>query len=109
MYFQLVERYDQEVKARAACEQLAVSLQSKIDTSASVLNGGGSSSKNSSNNNNSSIESRSRTNANVGGRKPTAKNLPTTIENLASNDSNSVSGLLDLLHNQLGPRTISDF
>ena len=118
MYFQLVERYDQEVKARAACEQLAVSLQSKIDTLAPVLNGGSSNSKKSSNN--SSTESRSRTNANVGGRKPTAKNLPTTIENLASNDSNTVSGLLQLLHNgkrsppsrpdgELGPRTISDF
>ena len=110
MYFQLVERYDQEVKARAACEQLAVSLQSKIDTLASVLNGGGSSgSSNKRSSNNSSTESRSRTNANT-----------TTIENLASNDSNSVSGLLQLLHNgkrsplsrpdgELGPRTISDF
>ena len=120
MYFQLVKRYDQEVKARAACEQLAVSLQSKIDTLASVLNGSGSSRSSNKSSSNSSTESRSRTNANVGGRKPTAKNLPTTTENLASNDSNSVSGLLQLLHNgkrsppsrsdgELGPRAISDF
>ena len=109
MYFQLVERYDQEVKARAACEQLAESLQGKIDTLASVLNGSGSSRSSNKSSSNSSTESRSRTNANT-----------TTIENLASNDSNSVSGLLQLLHNgkrsplsrpdgELGPRTISDF
>lgn len=101
MYIQLAERYEKEVQARTACEQLSLVLTSELEKMSSLLN----------NITNGSNEYQLINNETVGGYSVAAAaaaiNTDTT-SNLASNDINAddqvcvVAKLLELLQREKG-------